>query len=295
MKILKFGGKSLTYGNGFEKTIEIILDKVNNNEKIAVVVSAIANATDELEEILEKAVKSVPYLKEFSDFKNYQQANFLVDLSEEFRLLEKTFEGVALLGDYSNKIKDNVLAYKTKDLSLTPEDKAIGVAKPNLDQSIETFTKNNLESTAYLTSLNDSLSKVPADQLKLKFAKDAINVATAGYTKERDIKLTNLEKGKELGELFNNFRKDIFGYDNEEENIQSLHETVESRIGDSTVNVTSHLSISKLTTEWMNGPLSYLLAIIDNSGACIISSSNNKIFGFKNSKTISRQINDRQV
>ncbi|WP_395045859.1 bifunctional aspartate kinase/homoserine dehydrogenase I [Flavobacterium sp.] len=110
MKILKFGGKSLTYGNGFEKTIEIILDKVNNNEKIAVVVSAIANATDELERILEKAVKSEVYLKDFSDFKNYQQANFLVDLSEEFRLLEKTFEGVSLLGDYSNKIKDNVLA-----------------------------------------------------------------------------------------------------------------------------------------------------------------------------------------
>ncbi len=110
MKILKFGGKSLTYGNGFEKTIEIILDKVNNNEKIAVVVSAIANATDELEEILEKAVKSEAYLKDFSDFKKYQQANFQVDLSREFLLLEKTFEGVALLGDYSKKIKDNVLA-----------------------------------------------------------------------------------------------------------------------------------------------------------------------------------------
>ncbi|MEO8234235.1 MAG: bifunctional aspartate kinase/homoserine dehydrogenase I [Flavobacterium sp.] len=110
MKILKFGGKSLTHGNGFDKTIEIILDKVNNNNKIAVVVSAIANATDVLEEILEKAVKKEAYLEQFSAFKKYQQADFQVDLTEEFQLLEKTFEGVTLLGDYSKKIKDNVLA-----------------------------------------------------------------------------------------------------------------------------------------------------------------------------------------
>jgi aspartokinase/homoserine dehydrogenase 1 len=110
MKILKFGGKSLTYGNGFEKAVEIILDKVKNNEKIAVVVSAIANATDELEQILEKAVKNEAYLEQLNAFQKYQQSNFSVDLSEEFRLLEKTFEGVALLGDYSKKIKDNVLA-----------------------------------------------------------------------------------------------------------------------------------------------------------------------------------------
>jgi aspartokinase/homoserine dehydrogenase 1 len=110
MKILKFGGKSLTFGNGFEKAVEIILDKVKNNEKIAVVVSAIANATDELEQILEKAVNNEAYLEQLNAFQKYQQSNFSVDLSEEFRLLEKTFEGVALLGDYSKKIKDNVLA-----------------------------------------------------------------------------------------------------------------------------------------------------------------------------------------
>ncbi|RTY92487.1 bifunctional aspartate kinase/homoserine dehydrogenase I [Flavobacterium sp. GT3R68] len=110
MKILKFGGKSLTYGDGFEKSVEIILEKIRNDEKIAVVVSAIANATDELEQILEKAAKNEIYLEQLDTFKKYQQSNFSVDLSEEFRLLEKTFEGVALLGDYSKKIKDNVLA-----------------------------------------------------------------------------------------------------------------------------------------------------------------------------------------
>ena len=110
MKILKFGGKSLSYGDGFDKTIAIILEKINNNEKIAVVVSAIANATDELEEILEKALKNEAYQDELNAFQKYQQSNFEVDLSEEFWVLEKIFEGVALVGDYSKKVKDNVLA-----------------------------------------------------------------------------------------------------------------------------------------------------------------------------------------
>jgi aspartokinase/homoserine dehydrogenase 1 len=33
-----------------------------------------------------------------------------VDLSEEFIILEKLFEGVSLIGDYSKKIKDQILS-----------------------------------------------------------------------------------------------------------------------------------------------------------------------------------------
>lgn len=110
MKILKFGGKSLAYGDGFDKAINIILDKVKQQEKFAVVVSAIGNATDELEEILEKAKRNEVYQVQLENFKTYQKGNSAVDLSSEFGLLEKLFEGVALLGDYSKKIKDNVLA-----------------------------------------------------------------------------------------------------------------------------------------------------------------------------------------
>ena len=52
MKVLKFGGKSLSNGEGLNKVITIITDKVNQGEEIAIVVSARENATDELEEIL---------------------------------------------------------------------------------------------------------------------------------------------------------------------------------------------------------------------------------------------------
>ncbi|MFE3868069.1 bifunctional aspartate kinase/homoserine dehydrogenase I [Flavobacterium sp. LS2P90] len=111
MKILKFGGKSLSNGEGLNKVVAIITDKVNQGEEIAVVVSARGNATDELENILGIASQNTNYKPLFEDFKKYQQAEYEnVDLSEEFEVLEKLFEGVSLIGDYSNKIKDLVLS-----------------------------------------------------------------------------------------------------------------------------------------------------------------------------------------
>ena len=54
MKILKFGGNSLKNGEGISNTINIIEKNIKNNQKIAVVVSARGNTTNELEEILRK-------------------------------------------------------------------------------------------------------------------------------------------------------------------------------------------------------------------------------------------------
>ncbi|WP_144891562.1 bifunctional aspartate kinase/homoserine dehydrogenase I [Flavobacterium tiangeerense] len=111
MKILKFGGKSLSNGDGLNKVVAIITDKVNQGEKIAVVVSARGNATDELEQILTIASQNGDYKPLFEDFKKYQQDVYeAVDLSEEFTILEKLFEGVSLIGDYSKKIKDLILS-----------------------------------------------------------------------------------------------------------------------------------------------------------------------------------------
>lgn len=111
-KILKFGGKSLANGEGIERVLAIIAAKVAQGEHIAVVLSAREKATDELEIILKKAAKGKEYSKDFSAFKKYQQHTFLqVDIKTEFGQLARLFEGVALLGDYSSKIKDEVLSY----------------------------------------------------------------------------------------------------------------------------------------------------------------------------------------
>ena len=71
MKILKFGGKSLS-NEGIQNVVSIIEDKINEGEKIAVVVSARGNATDELEGLLEKASKNEPYKEHLELFRNYQ-------------------------------------------------------------------------------------------------------------------------------------------------------------------------------------------------------------------------------
>lgn len=108
MKILKFGGKSLAFNGAFENVVEIIKAKAKN-DRITVVVSAIGSTTDDLENILEAAKNNTPYHLLFENFKNQIQHKNL-DLNNEFILLEKIFEGVNLLGDYSLKIKDHVLA-----------------------------------------------------------------------------------------------------------------------------------------------------------------------------------------
>ena len=111
MKVLKFGGKSLANGKGLNTVISIIENKVNEGEKITVVVSARDSATDDLESILNKALKGKPYKEDLEEFKAYQlEPSKDIDFSKEFSVLDKLFEGVSLLGDYSEKTKDEVLA-----------------------------------------------------------------------------------------------------------------------------------------------------------------------------------------
>ncbi|MDO4880023.1 MAG: bifunctional aspartate kinase/homoserine dehydrogenase I [Capnocytophaga sp.] len=107
MKILKFGGKSLS-NEGIEQVIHIIQSSLN--ERISVVVSARGNATDELLSLLEKASLGEEYTEDFKKFKQYQENNFGISFSDELQLLEKLLEGVSLLKDYSPKTKDLVLA-----------------------------------------------------------------------------------------------------------------------------------------------------------------------------------------
>ena len=111
MKVLKFGGKSLANGNGLNTVISIIKNKVKEGDKITVVVSARDSATDDLEDILNKAVKGQDYKLLLQLFKDYQTEPLKdVDFSKEFAVLDKLFEGVSLLSDYSKKTKDEILA-----------------------------------------------------------------------------------------------------------------------------------------------------------------------------------------
>ncbi|MBU3821318.1 bifunctional aspartate kinase/homoserine dehydrogenase I [Flavobacteriaceae bacterium XHP0103] len=111
MKVLKFGGKSLANGKGLNTVISIIENKIKNGERITVVVSARGAATDDLEAILNKAAKGYDYKPDLQVFKDYQAEPLpSIDFSKEFSTLDKLFEGVSLVGDYSKKTKDEILS-----------------------------------------------------------------------------------------------------------------------------------------------------------------------------------------
>lgn len=111
MKIIKFGGKSLSNGKGLNSVLNIIENKFKAQENFAVVLSARGKATDELEKLLEQAQLGNDFQAIWTQFKEYQILPAPgIDFSTEFLLLEKIFEGVQLLGDISPKVKDLVLA-----------------------------------------------------------------------------------------------------------------------------------------------------------------------------------------
>ncbi|TDQ30630.1 bifunctional aspartate kinase/homoserine dehydrogenase I [Zeaxanthinibacter enoshimensis] len=111
-KVLKFGGVSLANGEGIGNVLRIITTKVEAGQKLAVVLSAREKATDQLEIMLRKAAAGKDFKQDFEAFERYQQHTFSnVKLTDEFRGLFQLLEGVALLGDYSVKTKDQVLAY----------------------------------------------------------------------------------------------------------------------------------------------------------------------------------------
>lgn len=112
LKILKFGGKSLSNGKGLNQVLQIIQKKVEAGEPIAVVLSAREKATDKLEDLLVKAAQGNGYEEDVLEFRKYQVGDFPhIDLTRETSEVSKKLEGVSLLGDYSNKTKDAFLAY----------------------------------------------------------------------------------------------------------------------------------------------------------------------------------------
>ncbi len=111
LKILKFGGKSLSNGEGLERVLEIITEHHKNGERIGVVLSAREKATDTLEDLLQNALEGIVDRESLSNLEGYQKAvDPNIDFSNEIQYISKRLEGVSLIGDYSLKTKDEVLA-----------------------------------------------------------------------------------------------------------------------------------------------------------------------------------------
>jgi len=109
--VIKFGGKSLANGTGLNNVLRIIKDKQAAHKNIVVVVSARGNTTDQLENLLETAKQKKEYRKALENLKKEQLIPYYsLELEQNFTTLESILKGVSYLGDYSPKIKDEVLA-----------------------------------------------------------------------------------------------------------------------------------------------------------------------------------------
>ena len=112
MKIIKFGGKSLANGIGINTVLNIISEKSKSNDKIIIIVSARGNTTNQLEKLLELAKSKQDFRATFETFKKEQLLPFYsTNFEDDFSKLYNLFRGVQFLGDYSSKIKDEILAY----------------------------------------------------------------------------------------------------------------------------------------------------------------------------------------
>lgn len=110
--VLKFGGRSLDNGEGLEHVLNIIDKKASLKIPVAVVVSARGNATDTLIDLIHKAAKGDSYTELLESFKEEQAKPVSNSLLEtEFKGLERLLAGVALVGDYSSKTKDQLLSF----------------------------------------------------------------------------------------------------------------------------------------------------------------------------------------
>ncbi len=110
-KVLKFGGKSLSNGEGLQTVLQLIEEKAKGGERLTVVLSARERTTDNLESVLELAAKGKDFSTALVELFNYQQKGHQIDFSNEIARLTKILEGVSLIGDYSLKTKDEVLAF----------------------------------------------------------------------------------------------------------------------------------------------------------------------------------------
>ncbi|MCP1995350.1 bifunctional aspartate kinase/homoserine dehydrogenase I [Flavobacterium sp. HSC-61S13] len=110
MKILKFGGKSLAQPDGFNTVLSIIAKHYKSDSDFHVVVSAFGDTTDQLEQLLELASQNDDYKSGLKRLKTIHYTHTDADVNAQFALIDNLLEGISLLGDYSAKHKDLLLA-----------------------------------------------------------------------------------------------------------------------------------------------------------------------------------------
>lgn len=175
MKVLKFGGKSLANRHGLPEAIEIIAKTFAANQEIAVVLSARADTTDRLADLLKLAKQNQDYQTVLKNLKQYQLEPLPdFDLSSEFNLIEQHLKGIALLGECTARIKDLILAQgEIMSVKLIAELlrrkglKAQAIDSRNLFKTDSTFGSGRINETLSAQSTKKYFEQLPKNILPI--------------------------------------------------------------------------------------------------------------------------------
>ncbi|MFZ4930245.1 bifunctional aspartate kinase/homoserine dehydrogenase I [Chryseobacterium sp. Mn2064] len=123
MKILKFGGTSVAHSQNI-LLVENIIKKQSSKDRIVVIVSALHNVTDQLIKAAESAsLKDESYLNIIQELEEKHinlvkelipvlaQSSWLSFVKKHFNDLEDIYNGIAVLGELTDRIKDKIASY----------------------------------------------------------------------------------------------------------------------------------------------------------------------------------------
>ncbi|AXT21305.1 bifunctional aspartate kinase/homoserine dehydrogenase I [Flavobacteriaceae bacterium AU392] len=120
MKVLKFGGTSVSSSDSIEKVISILQAK-SENDAIVVVVSALGEVTDLLVRVGELANnKNDNYLEIYNEIREkhlsialelYLSESSINRLNSYLEELRSILQGIYLINEFSNKTKDRILSF----------------------------------------------------------------------------------------------------------------------------------------------------------------------------------------
>lgn len=111
-RILKFGGRSLAdHNGGFARVLDIIQSRKADLQNIVVVVSARSDTTQRLHKLVLKATSGEDYTSDLTQLiKEQTPPGLSIDWQENINLISRLLKGIAMIGDYSLKTLDQILA-----------------------------------------------------------------------------------------------------------------------------------------------------------------------------------------
>lgn len=178
MIISKFGGSSIKDHNSILKVLEIIKEKLNNNNKVILVFSASGKTTDSLLETgkiaSDKNKNNYEYKENIKEIlknhiniiDNLLESEYRFKLKEEienfFKEIQDICLGIYYLKDFSNKISDKLLSYGEKISNL--------ILYYYFSQEFKDKKIKLMDSTEYLITDNSfSSAKIIDSQTKSNF------------------------------------------------------------------------------------------------------------------------------